>query len=244
MVSRSCCSTGSAARPMSGNRRCARSPIASRRVRYDLEGAGRSPVAGVLSIDGWVQDLKALLDLKERIDKARLSRPLARDVDPAALRRRAYPERVGKARVHRRQPGSARSTATGRSRTRGQSARRRSRRDRRRRREGGSFAPYLRPQARGGWRSCVSCSRASRPRAMRDPARRWPPPLAADVSAPPGTRCCCWRAETTTSAPSREQRRLGGGPAQRGAAQILEQCGHWHPIEQPAAVSQALREFL
>jgi pimeloyl-ACP methyl ester carboxylesterase len=25
---------------------------------------------------------------------------------------------------------------------------------------------------------------------------------------------------------------------------ILEQCGHWHPIEQPAAVSQALREFL
>ena len=25
---------------------------------------------------------------------------------------------------------------------------------------------------------------------------------------------------------------------------ILEQCGHWHPIEQPAAVSHALREFL
>jgi pimeloyl-ACP methyl ester carboxylesterase len=25
---------------------------------------------------------------------------------------------------------------------------------------------------------------------------------------------------------------------------ILEQCGHWHPIEQPAAVAQALREFL
>jgi pimeloyl-ACP methyl ester carboxylesterase len=26
--------------------------------------------------------------------------------------------------------------------------------------------------------------------------------------------------------------------------QVIEQCGHWHPIEQPAAVSQALRAFL
>ena len=25
---------------------------------------------------------------------------------------------------------------------------------------------------------------------------------------------------------------------------VIEQCGHWHPIEQPAAVSRALREFL
>jgi len=25
---------------------------------------------------------------------------------------------------------------------------------------------------------------------------------------------------------------------------ILEQCGHWHPIEQPAGLTQALREFL
>jgi len=40
-------------------------------VRYDLEGAGRSPFSGALSIDGWVQDLKALLDM-QRIAKARL----------------------------------------------------------------------------------------------------------------------------------------------------------------------------
>ena len=26
--------------------------------------------------------------------------------------------------------------------------------------------------------------------------------------------------------------------------QVLEQCGHWHPIEQPAALNAALRAFL
>src|SRR3954466_1548612 len=31
-------------------------------VRFDLEGAGRSPATGALSIAGWVEDLKALLD--------------------------------------------------------------------------------------------------------------------------------------------------------------------------------------
>jgi len=40
-------------------------------VRYDLEGAGRSPHAGPLSIDGWVDDLAAILDLHS-IAKARL----------------------------------------------------------------------------------------------------------------------------------------------------------------------------
>ena len=84
-------------------------------VRYDLEGMGRSPAAGPLSIESVGAGPEG--DPRSPGHLARpLRRPFARHPHPAALRRR--PPGAGReAGPHRRQPGAARGAPAGRSAT-------------------------------------------------------------------------------------------------------------------------------
>ena len=208
-------------------------------VRYDLEGAGRSPYAGALSINGWVQDLKALLDM-EQIDKARL---VGHSLGTLILQHfaAAYPQRVEKLvfiGVNRAPP----------------EARRQAVRERvaKVRAEGldaivdtvvkGGLSPHTfahkpevvgfvrelltRQPTEGYARSCEAMASA----------------VAADVSALRVPVLLLAGRDDGVSPVSNSEGMAADLPG--AEVRILEQCGHWHPIEQPAAVSHALREFL
>ena len=208
-------------------------------LRYDLEGAGRSPHAGALSIDGWVDDLAAILDL-HGITKARL---VGHSLGTLILQHFAakHPQRVEKLvfiGVNRAPP----------------EARRQAIRERvaKVRAEGidaiveaivkGGLAPHsfeskpeivafvremlTRQPTEGYARSCEAMAAA----------------VAADVS---GIRApvLLIAGRDDAISPVANSEGLAADLAD-ARVQIIEQCGHWHPIEQPTAVSQALREFL
>lgn len=208
-------------------------------VRYDLEGAGRSPYTGALSIEGWVQDLKALLDL-ERIGKARL---VGHSLGTLILQHFAvaYPGHVEKLvliGVNRAPP----------------EARRQAVRERvaKVRAEGldaivdtvvkGGLSPHslankpevvafvrellTRQPAEGYARSCEAMAAA----------------VAADVAAIQAPVLLVAGRDDGVSPVANSEGIAADLP--NAQLRILEQCGHWHPIEQPAAVAQALREFL
>jgi|KBSMisStandDraft_5_1062788.scaffolds.fasta_scaffold25532_5 3-oxoadipate enol-lactonase len=208
-------------------------------VRYDLEGAGRSPHAGPLSIDGWVDDLAAILDL-HGMTKARL---VGHSLGTLILQHFAakHPQRVEKLvfiGVNRAPP----------------EARRQAIRERvaKVRAEGidaiveaivkGGLAPHsfeskpeivafvremlTRQPTEGYARSCEAMAAA----------------VAADVS---GIRApvLLLAGRDDGISPVANSEGLAADLAD-ARVQVIEQCGHWHPIEQPAAVSQALRAFL
>jgi pimeloyl-ACP methyl ester carboxylesterase len=208
-------------------------------VRYDLEGAGRSPYTGALSIEGWVQDLKALLDL-ERIGKARL---VGHSLGTLILQHFAvaYPGHVEKRvliGVNRAPP----------------EARRQAVRERvaKVRAEGldaivdtvvkGGLSPHslankpevvafvrellTRQPAEGYARSCEAMAAA----------------VAADVTGIEAPVLLVAGRDDGVSPVANSEGIAADLP--NAQLRILEQCGHWHPIEQPAAVAQALREFL
>jgi pimeloyl-ACP methyl ester carboxylesterase len=208
-------------------------------VRYDLEGAGRSPYTGALSIEGWVQDLKALLDL-ERIGKARL---VGHSLGTLILQHFAvaYPGHVEKLvliGVNRAPP----------------EARRQAVRERvaKVRAEGldaivdtvvkGGLSPHslankpevvafvrellTRQPAEGYARSCEAMAAA----------------VAADVTGIEAPVLLVAGRDDGVSPVANSEGIAADLP--NAQLRILEQCGHWHPIEQPAAVAQALREFL
>lgn len=208
-------------------------------VRFDLEGAGRSPATGALSIDGWVQDLKALLDL-EQIDRARL---VGHSLGTLILQHFAvaFPARVEKLvfiGVNRAPP----------------EARRQAVRERvaKVRAEGldaivdtvvkGGVSPHTlahkpevvafvrelltRQPTEGYARSCEAMASA----------------VAADVGRIQAPVLLVAGRDDAISPVANGEAMAAELP--KAQLRILEQCGHWHPIEQPAAVSQALREFL
>jgi len=208
-------------------------------VRYDLEGAGRSPFAGTLSIDGWVQDLKALLDHLQ-IGKARF---VGHSLGTLILQHFAvaFPERVEKLALIgvNRAPPEARRVAI-----RERVAKVRA--------EGidgivetvvkGGVSPHTlahkpevvafvrelltRQPVEGYARSCEAMAGA----------------VAADVSGIKVPVLLIAGRDDAVSPPANSE----GLAAELAQARllVLEQCGHWHPIEQPAAVGNALREFL
>jgi len=208
-------------------------------VRFDLEGAGRSPYAGALSIDGWVQDLKALLDL-ERIGRARL---VGHSLGTLILQHFAvaYPMHVEKLAfigVNRAPPEARR-----------QAIRERAAKVRAEGVDGivdtivkGGVSPHTfehkpevlalvrelltRQPPEGYARSCEAMASA----------------VAADVAAIKAPVLLVPGRDDGISPVANSE----GMAADLTNAQvrILEQCGHWHPIEQPAALTQALREFL
>jgi 3-oxoadipate enol-lactonase len=208
-------------------------------VRYDLEGAGRSPFTGVLSIDGWVQDLKALLDL-EQIDKARL---VGHSLGTLILQHfaAAYPLRVEKLvfiGVNRAPP----------------EARRQAVRDRAAKVRAEGFDAIVDTVVKGGvsphtYEHKTEVVALVRELLTRQPAEgyaRCCEAMASSVAADVGAikapvLLVAGRDDGISPASNSEAMAADLNDARLS---ILEQCGHWHPIEQPVAVSQALREFL
>jgi 3-oxoadipate enol-lactonase len=208
-------------------------------VRYDLEGMGRSPFAGTLSVESWVEDLKALLDF-HRIGKARL---VGHSLGTLILQHFAvaYPQHVDKLVFIgvNRAPPEARRVAI-----RERVAKVRA--------EGidaivdtvvkGGVSPHTlaekpeivafvrelltRQPVEGYARSCEAMAAA----------------VAADVSAIKAPVLVIAGRDDAVSPIANGE----GLTADIAGAQlrIVEQCGHWHPIEQPAAITAALREFL
>ena len=208
-------------------------------VRYDLEGAGRSAYAGSLSIDGWVDDLTAILDL-HGFSKARL---VGHSLGTLILQHFAvkHPQRVEKLvfiGVNRAPP----------------EARRQAIRERvaKVRTEGidaiveavvkGGLSPHTAEQkpevvafvrelltrqpVEGYARSCEAMAAA----------------IVADVANIRAPVLLIAGADDAIS-PVANSEGLAADLAD-ARVHVLEQCGHWHPIERPAALSRALREFL
>jgi 3-oxoadipate enol-lactonase len=208
-------------------------------LRLDLEGAGRSAATGPLSIASWVDDLKALLDL-EGIGKARL---VGHSLGTLILQHfaAAHPQHVDKLVFIgvNRAPPEARRVAI-----RERVAKVRA--------EGidviveaivkGGLSPHTlsekpevvafvrelltRQSDEGYARSCEAMAAA----------------VAADAAAIKAPVLLVAGRDDAISPPANSEA-LAADLA-NARVQVLEQCGHWHPIEQPAALNAALREFL
>lgn len=208
-------------------------------IRYDLDGAGRSPLSGPLSIDGWVADLAALLD-KHGIAKARfvghslgtlilqhfaVLHPervvklclIGVNRAPPEARRVAVRERVAKVRAEGI-PSIAATVVKG----------------------GVSPATYagkpevvgfvrelLLRQSTEGYAACCEAMAASN---------------AADISKIKCPVLVVAGADDAVSPPANG----AGFASELTDAKYVElpKCGHWHPIEQPAALNDALAGFL
>ncbi len=208
-------------------------------LRFDLEGMGRSPLAGALSIDGWVQDLKALLDL-HKIARARL---VGHSLGTLILQHFAvahphYVDRLVLIGVNRAPPEARRVAIRERV------AKIRS--------EGldaivdtvvaGGVSPHTlatkpevvafvrelltRQPVEGYARSCEAMAAA----------------VAADVSAIRAPVLLLAGRDDAVS-PVANSEALAADLVD-ARLQVIEQCGHWHPIEQPGRVAAALQDFL
>ena len=208
-------------------------------LRYDLEGAGRSPYAGTLSVASWVDDLVAILEAN-KISKARF---VGHSLGTLILQHfaAAHPDRIEKLvfiGVNRAPPEARRQAIKERvAKVRA---------------EGidviadtivkGGLSPHsfankpevvafvrellTRQPVEGYARSCEAMGAS----------------VAADI-----TRIKCpvlilaGRDDAVSPVANGE-----GLAAELPSAtlKIIEQCGHWHPIEQPAEVTKALAGFL
>jgi 3-oxoadipate enol-lactonase len=207
-------------------------------IRYDLQGAGRSPLAGTLSIESWVDDLSALMDA-QKLAKARF---VGHSLGTLILQHFAVrnPEKVVSLALIgvNRAPNDARRQAV---------------RDRvaKVRAEGieviadtvvkGGLSPHsyenkieivgfvrelLLRQSRDGYAACCEAMASSN---------------AADISkiACP-TLVLAGRDDNVSPVANGE---AFAKELSNAEFQVIEQCGHWQPIEQPAAVNAALSAF-
>jgi 3-oxoadipate enol-lactonase len=208
-------------------------------VRFDLEGAGRSPAAGTLSIEGWVQDLKALLDHL----KVASARFVGHSLGTLILQHFAvaHPEKVEKLVLIgvNRAPPEARRVAI---------------RERVAKVRAEGIDAIVETVVKGGVSPHTLAHKPEVVAFVRELLTRQPvegyarsceamaAAVAADVS---GIRVpvLLIAGRDDAVSPVANSEGLAGELAQ-AQLRVLEQCGHWHPIEQPAAVSGALREFL
>jgi len=208
-------------------------------IRYDLEGAGRSPYAGELSIASWVDDLVAILDAN-KIAKARF---VGHSLGTLILQHFAvkYPERVEKLvfiGVNRAPPEARRVAVRERvAKVRAEGI------------DGiadgivkGGISPHTfahkpeivafvrelltRQPIEGYARSCEAMAAA----------------VAADISKLKCPILVIAGRDDAVSPVANGEGIVAEVPAAK--LKIIEQCGHWHPIEQPAEVTRALAEFL
>jgi 3-oxoadipate enol-lactonase len=208
-------------------------------VRYDLEGAGRSPYAGPLSIDSWVDDLAAILDL-HGLSKARL---VGHSLGTLILQHFAvkHPTRVEKLvfiGVNRAPP----------------EARRQAIRERVAKVRADGIDAIVETVVKGGLSPHTADEKPEVVAFVRELLTRQPAEgyarsceamaaaVAADVGAIRVPVLLLAGADDAIS-PVANSEGLAADLAD-ARVHVIERCGHWHPIEQPAAVSQALRDFL
>ncbi len=207
-------------------------------IRYDLEGAGRSPLTGPLSIASWVDDLAAIMS-ERGIAKARfvghslgtliLQHFTAQSPEkvvslaligvnraPTEARRQAVRERVAKVRAEGIESiadtvikgGLSPASYEGKPEI------------------VGFVRELLLRQDRAGYAACCEAMAASN---------------AADIAkiACP-TLVLSGQDDNVSPAANGE---AFAKELPKGTFQLIAQCGHWQPIEQPAAVNSALETF-
>jgi 3-oxoadipate enol-lactonase len=210
-----------------------------RTLRYDLDGAGRSPPSGSLSIQGWVADLVAILDAFE-VKRAKfvghslgtlilqhfaVQHPdrvsgiclLGTNRSPSEQRRKALADRMAKVRsegleaiVDNVVEGTLSPTSL---------------------QEKPELAGYVRElllcQSVGGYlASCEAVLQAT----------------AADITKIACPVLAIHGRDDTVSPPSVAEAIVA--EAECGEMRGIEACGHWHPIEQAAAVNVTLDHFV
>jgi len=208
-------------------------------IRYDLEGAGRSPLTGPLSIESWVADLSALLD-KHSISKAnfvghslgtlilqhfaaahheRVTKLAFIGVNraPPEARRAAVRERVAKVRAEGI-PSIAPTVVKGgvsphTFATKPEIV--------------GFVRELLLRQSTEGYAACCEAMAASN---------------AADIGKITCPVMVIAGDDDAISPPANGS--AFAAELANGTFKSIEKCGHWHPIEQPAAVNTILRDFL
>jgi pimeloyl-ACP methyl ester carboxylesterase len=208
-------------------------------IRFDLEGAGRSPAAGALSIESWVDDLAALLDA-HRIAAARF---VGHSLGTLILQHFTvrHPQRVQKLALIgvNRAPNEARRQAV---------------RERVAKVRASGLESIVDTVVKGGLSEHTLRDRPEIAAFVRELLLRQDPEgyarsceaMAASVAADAAAIRCpvllVAGREDGVSPPAASEG-MATELAQ-GRAVVLERCGHWHPIEQPQAVSAALGEFL
>ncbi len=208
-------------------------------LRFDLEGMGRSPPAGPLSIEGWVEDLKAIVD-RHGIGRARF---VGHSLGTLILQHFAvaYPQHVEKLvliGVNRAPP----------------EARRQAIRERVAKVRAEGLDAIVGTVVKGGVSPHTLATKPEVVAFVRELLTRQPvegyarsceamaAAVAADVAAIRApVLLLAGRDDAVSPVASSE-----GMVADLSDARlrIVEECGHWHPIEQPAAISAALRDFL
>jgi 3-oxoadipate enol-lactonase len=208
-------------------------------VRYDLEGMGRSPATGALSIDGWVRDLEALLDLRG----IRRAHFVGHSLGTLILQHFAvaFPARVEKLvliGVNRAPP----------------EARRQAIRERVAKVRAEGIDAIVETVVKGGVSPHTLAEKPEVVAFVRELLTRQPPEgyarsceamaaaEAADAAAIAAPTLLVAGRDDAVSPVANSEGLAADLPEAR--VLVLEQCGHWHPIEQPAAVSRALRDFL
>ena len=208
-------------------------------LRYDLEGAGRSPFAGTLSIDSWVEDLVAILD-QNKIEKASF---VGHSLGTLILQHFAvkHPERVNKLVFIgvNRAPPEARRVAV---------------RERVAKVRAEGIDGIAEGIVKGGVSPNTFTNKPEIVAFVRELLTRQPiegyarscEAMAASVAADvKGITCpvlILAGREDAVSPVANGEGMLAELP--NAKLQVVEDCGHWHPIEQPAAVTAALRGFL
>jgi 2-keto-4-pentenoate hydratase/2-oxohepta-3-ene-1,7-dioic acid hydratase in catechol pathway/pimeloyl-ACP methyl ester carboxylesterase len=208
-------------------------------LRYDLSGHGRSPLAGTPSIEGWVDELAALLDAEGIARASIVAHSMGTLV--ATTFAAAHPERVERLALLgpvRQQPEAAKTATRARART-----------------------------VRGGGMSAVAdtilgaatseATRAERPLAaalVRELLLGQNPDgyaaaceaLAAavepDFSSLRAPAMLLTGSEDKTSPPAVNEALQALMPDAR--LHLVEGIGHWHTLEAPATVTRHLQEFL
>jgi 3-oxoadipate enol-lactonase len=210
-----------------------------RLVRYDLDGAGRSKMKGPLSIESWVEDLGALLQalaltqahfvghslgtlILQHFAVANPAKVLSLTLigvnrAPNEARRQAVRERAAKVRAEGIESIAATVVK-------------------------GGLSPYtyenklevvgfvrelLLGQSREDYAASLEAMAASN---------------AADISKISAPVLVLAGGDDTVSPPANGE--AFAREIADGRFQSLQQCGHWHPIEQPVAVNEALKGFL
>ena len=207
-------------------------------IRYDLEGAGRSPLTGAVSIESWVDDLTAIMDA-QKIAKARfvghslgtlilqhftVKNPekvislalIGVNRAPNEQRRQAVRERVAKVRAEGIEPIADTVVKGGLSPHSYDN----------KLEVVGFVRELLLRQSRDGYAACCEAMAGSN---------------AADI-----TKITCPTLVLSGKDDNVSPAANGEAFAKElahGEFQLIEQCGHWQPIEQPAAVSSALAAF-